>query len=155
MFKDYYLILNISTTASKEEIKKAFRKEVQIWHPDKNLNRDTTKEFLNITEAYIILNDDEAREKYNVEYHLYLKNLDRNDGKSPNDMSYFDYIFTDKVLLSWIFNARTQANTIILEIKEDLKGVTHSATQGLKLGIKQMLIWFILINILALILSNC
>ena len=49
----YYLILGISTGATKEEIKKAFRRLAHIHHPDVNGGRDA--KFKEINEAYTAL----------------------------------------------------------------------------------------------------
>lgn len=66
METDYYKILNIEKTATKEEIKKAYRKLSIKWHPDKNLDdtENATKKFKEITEAYEILSDEEKRSIY-------------------------------------------------------------------------------------------
>jgi DnaJ-class molecular chaperone len=40
---DYYAILNINSTASKKEIKEAFKREALKWHPDRNNSSDATK----------------------------------------------------------------------------------------------------------------
>lgn len=62
MSKDYYKILGVSKTASKEEIKKAFRNLAHKYHPDKNKGDDT--KFKEINEAYSILSDDKKRAQY-------------------------------------------------------------------------------------------
>jgi DnaJ-class molecular chaperone len=65
MAKDYYKILGITKNASKEEIKRAFRKMARKYHPD--VNPDETKsgdKFKEINEAYSILSDDKKREMY-------------------------------------------------------------------------------------------
>jgi molecular chaperone DnaJ len=62
MSKDYYEVLGISKTASKDEIKKAFYKLAQKYHPDKKGgNEDKFKE---ANEAYQTLSDDGKRSKY-------------------------------------------------------------------------------------------
>jgi len=61
--KDYYKILGIEKTASKEEIKKAFRKLAHKYHPDKG--GDETK-FKEINEAYGILSNDKKRAEYDT-----------------------------------------------------------------------------------------
>ncbi len=58
---DYYKTLGVSRTASKSEIKKAFRKLAQTHHPD--AGGDETK-FKEINEAYEVLSDDKKRELY-------------------------------------------------------------------------------------------
>ncbi len=60
--KDYYAILGVNKGASKEEIKKAYRKLAHKHHPDKNGGSDD--EFKKINEAYYVLGDDERRTNY-------------------------------------------------------------------------------------------
>ena len=71
-FKDYYQILNVSLGATNEEIKRAFKEEALKWHPDRNAGKDTTLQMQLINEAYLILRDSEARQRYNKEYQSYL-----------------------------------------------------------------------------------
>lgn len=71
MFPNYYKVLGLSSTASKEEIKKAYRKLALEFHPDKNKSPDAHEKFIEINEAYLILYDDEAREKYDREYNYH------------------------------------------------------------------------------------
>ena len=59
--KNYYEILGIDKKANKEDVKKAFRKLAQKYHPDKGGSEDKFKE---ITEAYSILSDDKKRREY-------------------------------------------------------------------------------------------
>ncbi len=62
--KGYYTILGISTSASNNDIKKAFREKAHQMHPDKNKDRNTTKEFQFLTEAYEVLTDSNNRARY-------------------------------------------------------------------------------------------
>ena len=65
MPKDYYEILGISKNASKDEIKRAFRKMARRYHPDVNPDEAKSGEkFKEINEAYSILSDDKKREMY-------------------------------------------------------------------------------------------
>ncbi len=63
--KDYYQVLNISSTASLEEIKKAYRKLALQYHPD-TANDETFDEekFREIQEAYTILSNTKKRQEY-------------------------------------------------------------------------------------------
>lgn len=61
MAKNYYEILGVEKKASKDDIKKAFRKLAQKHHPDKGGDEAKFKE---ITEAYAILGDDKKRREY-------------------------------------------------------------------------------------------
>lgn len=64
MPKNYYDILGVDKKASKEEIKKAFRKLAHQYHPDKN-GGDADK-FKEVNEAYTILSDDNKRAQYDT-----------------------------------------------------------------------------------------
>lgn len=64
-YKDYYSILGVSKSATKDEIKKAYRKLAKKYHPDKT-NGDSSLEekFKEVSEAYEVLSHDENRKKY-------------------------------------------------------------------------------------------
>jgi len=67
---NYYEILQIEKTATKEEIKKAYRKLAMKYHPDRASNEEDKKkfeeEFKKINEAYAVLSDDEKRKQYDT-----------------------------------------------------------------------------------------
>lgn len=62
MAKDYYKILGIEKGASKEDVKKAFRKLAHKYHPDKKDGDE--KKFKEVNEAYQVLSDDKKRVEY-------------------------------------------------------------------------------------------
>jgi molecular chaperone DnaJ len=62
---DYYDILEISRSATAEEIKKAYRKKALQFHPDKNPgDAQAEKRFKDVSEAYEVLSDDKKRQIY-------------------------------------------------------------------------------------------
>lgn len=63
-FRDYYEVLGVSRTATKEEIQRAYRKLARKYHPDVNKESGAEDRFKEISEAYEVLKDPEKREKY-------------------------------------------------------------------------------------------
>ncbi len=59
--RDFYDILGVSKSASKDEIKAAYRKLAMKYHPDQNKAADAEQRFKEINEAYQALSDDEKR----------------------------------------------------------------------------------------------
>jgi molecular chaperone DnaJ len=63
--RDYYEILNVSKTASADEIKKSYRKVAMQFHPDRNPGDKSAEEkFKEAAEAYEILSDQDKRAQY-------------------------------------------------------------------------------------------
>ncbi len=64
-YKDYYEVLNVTRTSTKEEIAKAYKKLARKYHPDLNQNNAEAEEkFKEVNEAYEVLKDDEKRKMY-------------------------------------------------------------------------------------------
>ena len=63
--RDYYDVLGVTKGASKEEIKKAYRKQAIKYHPDKNPGDKKSEEnFKEAAKAYEVLSDDDKRSRY-------------------------------------------------------------------------------------------
>ncbi|ORX82558.1 heat shock protein DnaJ family protein [Anaeromyces robustus] len=86
--EDYYTILNVKRHATKQEIRKSYKKLSRKYHPDKNPgDKEAEKKFLKITEAYEVLMDDEKRNIYNKYGKEGLKNKQEQRG---NPFSFFN-----------------------------------------------------------------
>src|SRR4051794_41714611 len=64
--RDFYVILGVERTATDAQIKAAFRKAAQQWHPDVNKDPSAQERFKEINEAYQVLSDPERRSRYDT-----------------------------------------------------------------------------------------
>ncbi|MEJ9214981.1 DnaJ domain-containing protein [Aneurinibacillus thermoaerophilus] len=82
--KNYYEILGIERNASREEIKKAYRKLAKRYHPDVNSgSSESEKLFKEINEAYRILYDESLRKTYDAKMNGVKE--EKSNGKQDSD----------------------------------------------------------------------
>jgi molecular chaperone DnaJ len=97
--RDYYEILEVPKSASKDEIKKAYRKKAIQYHPDKNPGDKASEEkFKEAAEAYEILSDDNKKARYDQFGHAGVSGAGgfSGGGMSMEDIfSHFGDIFSD------------------------------------------------------------
>ncbi len=165
MFKDYYAILDINEHTSLEQIKEAFKKQAIKWHPDKNVDFDTTEIMQDINEAFLILKDFEARVKYDAEYRnfkVYREESTRNNSQSSKNSRgkgfeknyYREYVIKDSELHNWMKNASHQAIDLAKETIRDIAGMMKQgclASSGMFLAsiisiVIATLLWFVLFS---------
>lgn len=131
MAKDYYEILGVSRNATKEEIKKAYRKLAKKYHPD--LNKDdpsAAEKFKEINEAAAVLLDDEKRRQYD----LYGSdaNFDFSGSNFGSDFG-FNFDFDDIFDMFFGDSSRRRSSStkrgedIYLDLEVDLEDVVHGS----------------------------
>jgi molecular chaperone DnaJ len=64
--RDYYEVLGVARDASDADIKRAFRRLAQRWHPDVSEDPDAQERFKEINEAYQVLADSQRRQQYDL-----------------------------------------------------------------------------------------
>ena len=68
--RDYYDVLGIAKSASKEEIRKAYRSLSKKFHPDLNKEANAEEKFKEVTEAFEVLSDDSKKANYDQYGHV-------------------------------------------------------------------------------------
>ena len=177
MFKDYYAILEVAPTSSKEDILIAFRKQAMKWHPDRNPGVDTTEKMQFIIEAKLILSDEQARKKYDLEYsrykeryraegsftyqgtdERYSQNAEANSRSTEQDWRE-SFEAHDEDLKRWMHNAQKQSKDLLQKTLEDFKGMVKvGAKAALEAGVQAFLaqiVISILFMIIILIAGPC
>jgi len=66
MITDYYSILSVDKNADLETIKKAFRKQITLYHPENNKSPEAKEKFDIIIEAINVLSNDKKRAEYDI-----------------------------------------------------------------------------------------
>ncbi|MBN2570888.1 MAG: molecular chaperone DnaJ [Ignavibacteriales bacterium] len=111
--RDYYEVLEVGKSATKEEIRKAYRKLAMKYHPDKNPgDAESDKKFKEATEAYEILSDDEKRKRYDQFGHTGVRGgQDFHDFSNINDIfSQFSDIFSGSSFFDDFFGGSSRGS---------------------------------------------
>lgn len=165
MFIDFYELFEIPPNANEEEIKMAYRKQSIKWHPDKNIDGDTTQRMQDINKAYLILKDKEAKKKYDAEY-LKFKSFYKKTASNENETdlseqktehkeknyAYSDYKFTDEILEKWMQNAKKQAKQMAKDAIDEFEGASKEAANSIT---KYFLIIMIPMSLGFVIFKSC
>lgn len=166
MFIDYYQILEIEPTHPQSEIKNAYKRQARRWHPDKNPGKDTTQEMQDVNEAYLILNDSEARKRYDLEYKLYNQfvRAERTKAGAKKDFneephrSYesaqSEYQFSDETLKNWMDNARRQSAEYVQKVISDMGKLSVDATKAAGSEMAYRFIGFLIAGVIFFFLSK-
>ena len=86
--RDYYEVLGLSKDASKDDIRRAYRKLAKKYHPDVNKAADAEEKFKEVQEAYDILSDDTKKAQYDQ---FGFAAFDQNGGGYSQDFSGFGF----------------------------------------------------------------
>ena len=70
VINNYYKILKVESSTTKDDIKMSYRKMALKYHPDKSRNNLSENKFKEITEAYHILIDENKRKIYDQKFLL-------------------------------------------------------------------------------------
>lgn len=89
--KDYYQTLGVDRSATKEEIKAAYRKLAMKYHPDRNPdNKQAEEKFKEAAAAYEVLSDDTKRQQYDQYGHAQYEQMGSHGGGHHGDMNMDD-----------------------------------------------------------------
>ncbi|MGL4982454.1 MAG: molecular chaperone DnaJ [Treponemataceae bacterium] len=92
--RDYYEVLGLQKNASKDDIKKGYRKLAIQYHPDKNPgNKEAESKFKEATEAYEILSDEQKKQIYDQYGHAGLDGMGGAGGGYSHAYADFQDIF--------------------------------------------------------------
>jgi len=143
--RDYYEVLGVSKGASKDEIKKAYRKQALKYHPDKNPgDKEAEENFKEAAEAYEVLSNDAKKSRYDQFGHAGMNsgfNGGFGGGMTMEDIfSSFGDIFGDAfggAFGSRRGSGRTRVNkgtNLRVKVKLTLEEFAHGAEKKIKVN---------------------
>ncbi len=146
MKQDYYEILGVTKSATKAEIKKAYRKKAIEFHPDKNPgNKEAEEKFKLAAEAYEVLSDENKKARYDQYGHAAFENGGGFGGQGGMNMddifSHFGDIFGGHFGGGGFSGfggggrrrqTRVKGGTLRIRLKLNLKEITEGVTKKVK-----------------------
>lgn len=105
--KNYYKILGIRTSASPDEIRRAYRILARRYHPDLNPDKETQQRFKDLVEAHNTLKDQKSRDVYDSKLEAFLKDQYYNSEHSKEENTTRDFdeqsdeVVSDPAILDW------------------------------------------------------
>jgi DnaJ-class molecular chaperone len=152
-FEDFYVLLDIDSDSSAETIRKSFRAKMREWHPDMNKSSGATEHTQRLIVAYKILNDPEARKRYDTEYLRNFRSTHtaancRDTVDAPSQTARGTTGYSDKDLERWIRTAREAAAKEARAFGSELKEQSMVAAGA----IAKVLVMMIIFAIIGLIL---
>ena len=143
--RDYYEVLGVNRNASKDEIRKAYRKMAMQYHPDRNPDDQTAEaKFKEAAEAYEVLSNDEKKAKYDRFGHEGVRSGFGSQGFTDiNDIfSHFSDIFGGSSIFDDFFGTgqrtrkRRTGGTPGSDLKVNLKLTLEEIADGVSKKIK-------------------
>ncbi|MCE7858096.1 MAG: molecular chaperone DnaJ, partial [Ignavibacteria bacterium CHB3] len=146
--RDYYDVLGVSRNASKDEIKKAYRKLAMQYHPDRNPgDKSAEDKFKEAAEAYEILSHDDKKNNYDRFGHEGVRGsgFGAEGFSSVNDIfSHFSDIFGGSSIFDEFFGGNqrgrtrrrgtgTQGSDLRVNLKLTLEEIATGITKKIKI----------------------
>ncbi|MBC7773102.1 MAG: DnaJ domain-containing protein [Pyrinomonadaceae bacterium] len=86
----HYDILGVTTEATREEIRRAYRAAARLIHPDANPAHDATKKFAALSQAYEVLSDAKRRREYDEKLRSH-SNLAADADGAPSGQAHYTW----------------------------------------------------------------
>ena len=136
--RDYYDVLGVTKSASKDEIKKAYRKSALKYHPDKTKgDKNSEEKFKEASEAYHVLSDEKRKTNYDQFGHAAFEGAGGSgQGFGGFDTSSFSDIFEDFFGDFGGGNSSRRSSNRGSDLRYDVSISLEEAYKGLERNIK-------------------